>query len=385
MNGRRKSKWPPPKDPDRYAQWIKNQSESHKGHKDSLETRQKKSVASKKMWENPDHHTLVSKGLNEYWKNSDHRNEKSESSRGDKNPNFGKKQPDSTKQIIREKALERSKDPEYRKQLSESAKKKPPVSTETRKKQSVSHLGEKNPLWKPKVKKECIICGKIYEVKPSHTEGSLYCSKKCKNVGTKLRFENQEERKRASDQATERWKDPDYREHMCKVNLGRHPSESTKKKQRISKLGEKSHFWKGGRSFDPYCPKFNRQFKDNVRKRFGYKCVFPECGKTKKENRNRELSVHHLFTEKMACCESRIEEMEILRKRLPKTVAKFGEPEFTEEEIMYIRMMVPLCMSHHQKVKTEEIKELPFEDTIYRKYFAELIMREYNGKCWDSE
>jgi hypothetical protein len=91
--------------------------------------------------------------------------------------------------------------------------------------------------------------------------------------------------------------------------------------------------------------------------------------------------VHHVFVEKMTCCEHNIKDMDIVRKRLPKTVAKFGELDFTEEEIMYIRMMVPLCAKHHAKVGKEKT-DMPYEDTIYRKFFAELIINEYDGKCF---
>jgi len=41
--------------------------------------------------------------------------------------------------------------------------------------------------------------------------------------------------------------------------------------------GENSPYWKGGISFSPYCPKFNREFKERVRKFFDNTCVI--CGK----------------------------------------------------------------------------------------------------------
>jgi hypothetical protein len=313
----------------------------------------------------------------EEWKN------KISKSRVGKIPwNKGTPHSEATKELIKKKALERSEDPEYLKRLSESAKKKPSVSDETRKKQSESQLNRRQ---SKKIKKECLTCHSIYEIRESHSENSRYCSRKCQGAGNSLRFKDPEERKKASDHAKERWKDPEYRKHMTEIMTGKHPSEEARMKQRECKLGEKSHFWKDGRSFDPYCPNFNRPLKHSNRKTFHFMCQFPGCGKTKEENNGRELCVHHLFTEKMACCESRIEEMETLRKRLPKEVARFGEPEFSDEEIKYIRMMIPLCMSHHQKVKSEEMKELPYEETIYRKFFVELIMNEYNGKCYETE
>jgi len=50
-----------------------------------------------------------------------------------------------------------------------------------------------------------------------------------------------------------------------------------------------------------------------------------------------------------------------------------------------LRKTVPVCMSHHQKAKVEEMKNLAFEETIYRKYFVELILNEYGGICYESQ
>lgn len=192
--------------------------------------------------------------------------------------------------------------------------------------------------------------------------------------------------------------------------FGKHPSEETLKKLRVShkkeknwafgktfskeyrdklskshiglQVGDKNGKWKGGTSFLPYCPKFNEKLKQNVRDFFGNKCVL--CKRTKEENNGENLSVHHVFTEKMACCENRIEEMELIRERLPIGIAQFGNDEFTEEEIMYIRMMVPLCHSCHSK-QGKKSESLPYEQTKYRKFFTELILNEYGGKCYSEK
>lgn len=143
--------------------------------------------------------------------------------------------------------------------------------------------------------------------------------------------------------------------------------------------GENSHFWKGGASFYPYCPKFNKALKERVRNFFGDECVL--CKRTPENNWGAALSVHHVFTEKMACCESKIEEMEAIRKRLPPEIISPGAPEFTEIEIIHIRMLVPLCKKCHGKVEAESL-DIPFHETKYRKFFAELIMKHFGGKCF---
>ena len=59
----------------------------------------------------------------------------------------------------------------------------------------------------------------------------------------------------------------------------------------------------------------------------------------------------------------------------------FGEPEFSELEIAYIRMMVPMCISCHSRVHKEELNETHYQETKWRKYFVEMINSTYGGKC----
>ncbi len=70
------------------------------------------------------------------------------------------------------------------------------------------------------------------------------------------------------------WKNPNYREHMIKVHIlgGK-------------LLGEKSHLWQGGISFEPYDSAFNRLFKELIREKFKHKCFI--CGKLAQH-------VHHI-------------------------------------------------------------------------------------------
>jgi hypothetical protein len=157
----------------------------------------------------------------------------------------------------------------------------------------------------------------------------------------------------------------EYRDKISKSHIG-------------LQVGEKNGKWKGGQSYRKYCPKFNDKLKFKVRQHFGNICVL--CKKTTEEN-GKELDVHHVFTEKMACCETRIEEMNLIRERLPENIARFGVDKFSKEEIMYIRMMVPLCVSCHSKQNSKN-ESGPYEQTVYRKFFTELILNEYGGKCY---
>lgn len=58
--------------------------------------------------------------------------------------------------------------------------------------------------------------------------------------------------------------------------------------------------WKGGISYEPYCPKFNNDLKRRVRDFFDNECVV--CGKSTKDNK-KNLSVHHVEYDKQACCD----------------------------------------------------------------------------------
>lgn len=65
-----------------------------------------------------------------------------------------------------------------------------------------------------------------------------------------------------------------------------------------NKSGESSCNWRGGISFEPYCEKFNNEFKEAVRKRDDYTCQL--CGYEQKLN-NEKLSVHHIHYDKSNC------------------------------------------------------------------------------------
>jgi hypothetical protein len=64
--------------------------------------------------------------------------------------------------------------------------------------------------------------------------------------------------------------------------------------------GEKHPNWRGGKSFEPYCPKFNKEFKEYIRSKFGHKCFL--CPTTQAEN-GRKLSVHHVNYNKDCGCD----------------------------------------------------------------------------------
>lgn len=72
-------------------------------------------------------------------------------------------------------------------------------------------------------------------------------------------------------------------------NYGKHHSAETKRKISMAMSGPKSHFWRGGISFEPYPVEWNALLRESIRKRDNYICVL--CGKTQGK---RRLEVHHI-------------------------------------------------------------------------------------------
>jgi len=66
------------------------------------------------------------------------------------------------------------------------------------------------------------------------------------------------------------------------------------------RFGSLNYNWRGGSSFEPYSPEFNRRLKRRVRKRDNYQCRL--CGMSQEEHLerfSRPLSVHHIDYNKL--------------------------------------------------------------------------------------
>lgn len=82
--------------------------------------------------------------------------------------------------------------------------------------------------------------------------------------------------------------------HPYFKNMPRATIEAARKKNKTL-VGERSHLWKGGISYEPYSSKFNKQIKDRVRVRDNFICQ--ECGVPELEC-NEKLSAHHVDYDK---------------------------------------------------------------------------------------
>jgi len=145
---------------------------------------------------------------------------------------------------------------------------------EYKKYMSEKHSGENNPM---------------YGI-PAPNKGKKASTelRKKLSVSAKIRANTPEYKARISALSKEIWNDPVFREN-----------------QSIIKSGENSLFWKGGISFEPYCPKFNNRFREYVRIKFNRTCAC--CGKPEELNftatgRKYKLAVHHIDYDKLDIC-----------------------------------------------------------------------------------
>lgn len=86
---------------------------------------------------------------------------------------------------------------------------------------------------------------------------------------------------------------------MSESRKGRIVTLETRKKISEKIKGENNGNWQGGASEGKYCEKFNRIFKEKIRKQYDYKCFL--CNKTQEEN-GANLSVHHVNYNKECLC-----------------------------------------------------------------------------------
>ncbi len=150
------------------------------------------------------------------------------------------------------------------------------MSIETRKKMSDAHKGKNNHFY-----------GKHHTEETKKKLSLAHSGKKLNyivwNKGKENPFTKGD--KNAS-------KRPEIRKKISEVLMGRRPTEETKEKQRQSKLGSKSHFWKGGKSFEEYTFNWTQLLKKGIRNNDCFTCQLCEGDGN---------NVHHIDYDKKNC------------------------------------------------------------------------------------
>ncbi len=241
------------------------------------------------------------KGTDEYnvWKKSDEYKVFVENRSGEKNGMFGKKRPDT---VERNKQHSGKLSPNYGIHRSQETKDKmskaqlgKSPSQETRDKISKTLSGENNPNF-GKRGEECSMFGKHHS---QESKDKIRQSNIGKHMGEKNYMfgrtgENNPRWGTHHSQAT--------KNKMSQASLGK--PKTQEHKDNVSKalkgkyIKEKNPNWQGGTSFEPYTSEFNKQLKELIRSRDGYKCQ--KCGCSEIENR-KKLSIHHIDYDKKNC------------------------------------------------------------------------------------
>jgi len=132
------------------------------------------------------------------------------------------------------------------------------------------------------ITKNCIRCGKPFETYKSRKD--KYCSHKCSRKPLIKRTCNQCK------------KDFYIEQHKIKQGRGIYCS------RKCANTMESNPNYKGGLSFEPYCPKWTRELRERIRVFFEYQCII--CGKHETKLK-RKLCCHHVEYNKQACCDGK--------------------------------------------------------------------------------
>lgn len=169
---------------------------------------------------------------------------------------------------IHKKLKGRKLSDEHKRKISQSEKGKI-VTDEQRKNMSISHIGHKETL-ETRLKRSKIAKEKGF--------GKWMKGKKLSVVTRK--------------KISSHFKGKPFTGEKCDWNGRRHSNEAKRRMSEAHK-GEKSYFWKGGISYEPYSIDWTKTLKRSIRERDHYTCYV--CGK------EPAVYVHHIDYDKKNC------------------------------------------------------------------------------------
>lgn len=218
-----------------------------------------------------------------------------------------------------------------------------PVSKETRKKLSIAGKGRR--LSKEHKKK--LLKANMGRRLSEKQKRILYEARKGSTHTEESRRKMSDARRGKHPSKETRKKMSDSRRGEKNVMFGKHHSKAARRRIGDAHRGENNANWQGGTSIK-YCSKWNEEFREYIRNKFGRKCFL--CGKAESENNGRKLSVHHVNGNKHCGC------------------AKTEEDRKTDNATC---QFIPLCGSCHSKVHNNREK--------WEKYFMVKLKCTLNG------
>jgi hypothetical protein len=103
----------------------------------------------------------------------------------------------------------------------------------------------------------------------------------------------------------------------------------------IKRFGESSPNWKGGISYEPYCPIWkDKEYKQDIRNRDGNRCSNPYCT----SNKPNDLTIHHIDYDKKNCAPSNL--ITVCRSCNSKANTDRGWHKSWYKAILYRRYMI---------------------------------------------
>lgn len=164
--------------------------------------------------------------------------------------------------------------------------------------------GENSPTWRGGlVAVTCDHCGREFGVYRSQAHRTRFCSRECfgRWQSENMRGENGFGWKGGNVVKICEQCGQEYKVARSRYTISRFCSRGCLGEwQSENQAGENAHNWMGGTSFEPYCPKFNEIFKESIREKFGRVCFL--CPTTEEEN-GRKLCVHHVNYNKDCLCD----------------------------------------------------------------------------------
>lgn len=112
--------------------------------------------------------------------------------------------------------------------------------------------------------------------------------------GAKNRPEVKERQSRTAKEVMAR---PEVKERQSRAAKERYSKLEEREKLSKAASGSKNPHWKGGKSFEPYCPKFTKQLKEEIRTAFNHHCFLCPA-----EQNGKKLDIHHIDYDKNDLC-----------------------------------------------------------------------------------